>query len=787
MILYVKRHLFFSCFALLIAVFTCSVIGTAAPFDEFWSDKYNSPGVNGTVKGLTPLNGGVFVCGSFYGIGNTNVHGIGLLTRDGDNYQITPYGDSLFYATGTVVEYDRKFTVAGGEYDSNGEKVYGVFQWSGGNWNRLGRFPRYCYDLAVYDEQLYSTGGVWDGTLWQVPYLTDGYIFQVVVHDGLLYCAGQFNTVNGDSISNIFAWDGSQVLPLEEGFPYTIRSMIVQGGGVVVQGSYGMNGGLIRRWDGTSWTTLLDGGRTAEAVGVLGGDLVAGTYWQETPGMSTVSHPELMHFNNGVWTKLGEVDARHMVNFGGSMYIGHRSDIVAGTASPGLAVYEDSTFTAPIPDGWGFDYNVHDLTLLDNRIVVAGHYHYGGGIADDDCFIEEATGGGWTPLNNVNLTSMFGFLGFRSVAAAGSELFGIYAIDADDYAIPVLVKLDQSNPNNQVWNRLGTSWVAYDDKLIAVGSELYVLRIYDHGGFYWIDQTDGEFYNTGDLNVNGYVKSACDLDGQAVIAGDWTTQNGAPATSVLILDGETWHDFGPAPPEGVRVVAPAGPGALAVAFNIGEGDQIAISDGGPWQTLNGLFNARVDALVFHQERLAVAGNFLKVDTTDVPGIAVWTGSSWAPVGSGLKAFPSSHYGIKDMISTDHGLFIAGYMNSSGGRNTKGLAVWSGDLRQIPDNLSPVPDDQWIPSPSPLQAVPNPFNPRTVITWEMPRREFATLDILDVRGRLVRTIWSDEVGPGPARVAWDGRDTGGRNAPSGIYFAQLNWAGQSSSRKLTLIR
>ncbi len=87
-----------------------------------------------------------------------------------------------------------------------------------------------------------------------------------------------------------------------------------------------------------------------------------------------------------------------------------------------------------------------------------------------------------------------------------------------------------------------------------------------------------------------------------------------------------------------------------------------------------------------------------------------------------------------------------------------------------------------------QNLPNPFNPLTSISFVIP--EGATdvrLTLHDVSGRAVRTLVDGAMPPGPARVAWDGRDDLGRQLSSGVYFARLEAGGADVFRKMTLLK
>ena len=84
--------------------------------------------------------------------------------------------------------------------------------------------------------------------------------------------------------------------------------------------------------------------------------------------------------------------------------------------------------------------------------------------------------------------------------------------------------------------------------------------------------------------------------------------------------------------------------------------------------------------------------------------------------------------------------------------------------------------------------PNPFNPETRIDYELPRATRMRLEVFDVSGRLVTTLLSGPRPAGPASVTWNGRDSRGRAAVSGIYVYRLSVdGGRSLSRKMVLLK
>jgi hypothetical protein len=87
-----------------------------------------------------------------------------------------------------------------------------------------------------------------------------------------------------------------------------------------------------------------------------------------------------------------------------------------------------------------------------------------------------------------------------------------------------------------------------------------------------------------------------------------------------------------------------------------------------------------------------------------------------------------------------------------------------------------------------QNVPNPFNPTTVIRYDVPADGgLVTLRIYDVGGRLVRELVDGTQPPGRRQAVWDGRDERGARAASGVYFCRLTAPGFEATRKMTLLQ
>jgi hypothetical protein len=89
----------------------------------------------------------------------------------------------------------------------------------------------------------------------------------------------------------------------------------------------------------------------------------------------------------------------------------------------------------------------------------------------------------------------------------------------------------------------------------------------------------------------------------------------------------------------------------------------------------------------------------------------------------------------------------------------------------------------------LVAAPNPFNPRTVLSFVVGESADGpvSVDILDVRGRVVRRLFSGALPAGEQSLAWDGRDDDGRSAAAGVYLARVAAGRDAAVSKLVLAK
>jgi hypothetical protein len=83
--------------------------------------------------------------------------------------------------------------------------------------------------------------------------------------------------------------------------------------------------------------------------------------------------------------------------------------------------------------------------------------------------------------------------------------------------------------------------------------------------------------------------------------------------------------------------------------------------------------------------------------------------------------------------------------------------------------------------------PNPFNPRTTVSYTVPSRGHVTVRLFDAHGAHVATLFDGERNTGAYSVDWDGRTKNGDAVASGLYFARIEHNGATRTKKMVLLK
>ena len=86
-----------------------------------------------------------------------------------------------------------------------------------------------------------------------------------------------------------------------------------------------------------------------------------------------------------------------------------------------------------------------------------------------------------------------------------------------------------------------------------------------------------------------------------------------------------------------------------------------------------------------------------------------------------------------------------------------------------------------------QNYPNPFNSETMITFVLPEAGEVTLDIYNILGQKILTLFHDYFTGSRHYFRWNGRDKSGQEVSSGIYFYQLKTGRYEMMKKMMILR
>ncbi|KAA3608472.1 MAG: T9SS C-terminal target domain-containing protein [Calditrichaeota bacterium] len=96
---------------------------------------------------------------------------------------------------------------------------------------------------------------------------------------------------------------------------------------------------------------------------------------------------------------------------------------------------------------------------------------------------------------------------------------------------------------------------------------------------------------------------------------------------------------------------------------------------------------------------------------------------------------------------------------------------------IEDDNAKIPKEFFV-----KQNYPNPFNPQTTIEFGLPFRNHVKVEIFDITGKLVESLFNGELNAGVHYYTWNAE-----NFASGLYFYRINTGKQEIMNKLILLK
>ena len=103
-------------------------------------------------------------------------------------------------------------------------------------------------------------------------------------------------------------------------------------------------------------------------------------------------------------------------------------------------------------------------------------------------------------------------------------------------------------------------------------------------------------------------------------------------------------------------------------------------------------------------------------------------------------------------------------------------------------LTEADDDLNFSANKLIGNYPNPFNPTTMISFEVTQTSpFVNLEIYNLKGQRVKQLVNKTLHTGQHSIVWNGTDNNNRPVSSGIYFYQLKSSGFEQTKKMILMK
>jgi flagellar hook assembly protein FlgD len=86
-----------------------------------------------------------------------------------------------------------------------------------------------------------------------------------------------------------------------------------------------------------------------------------------------------------------------------------------------------------------------------------------------------------------------------------------------------------------------------------------------------------------------------------------------------------------------------------------------------------------------------------------------------------------------------------------------------------------------------QNFPNPFNPATLIRYELPQRADVSIIVYDIMGQQIVSLVSENQSAGYHSIKWNGKDRLGHQASTGMYLYVIHASDFAQTRKMLLLK
>ena len=134
------------------------------------------------------------------------------------------------------------------------------------------------------------------------------------------------------------------------------------------------------------------------------------------------------------------------------------------------------------------------------------------------------------------------------------------------------------------------------------------------------------------------------------------------------------------------------------------------------------------------------------------------------------------------VTYSHWVGPEDYYSDLPGGLTKGIMDWSAGVVSIDNEVVNTPDKFSLKG-----NYPNPFNPSTNIMFTLGMASDVTVKVYSILGEEIATLHNGNMIPGTHSLRWNGLTNNGFYVASGVYFYQVDVAGQVKTGKMMLMK
>ena len=239
---------------------------------------------------------------------------------------------------------------------------------------------------------------------------------------------------------------------------------------------------------------------------------------------------------------------------------------------------------------------------------------------------------------------------------------------------------DGTNWSNAFGELTGGSCVVYDFGFL--GNDIYVAGIFSRAN--GLSAPGLAKWNGSDwsnIGFSGAVRALLSDGTNLYVAGSFTNAGGVLNTNIARYDGTNWYSMGGGIGyynfnssfvsalqlhNGQLYAAGLFTNAGSVAAN-----NIAVWNGSTWSALGSGLNNSVFALAFQGDVLYAGGSFSTAGGVSANNVATWDGASWSALGAGCKG------GVSCIGILGSDVYVGGGFTNVGGVSAHALAKWDG--------------------------------------------------------------------------------------------------------------